>query len=95
MPDANTTPGEALRAILAQRGLTQTEFAKRAGWHQPYLSDLIHDRRPITADCALILERVLGKPTAEHWARLGAQWSVSEARKRAEGREGIGESSTS
>lgn len=42
------TPGELLRRVRIEKGLTQTELARRAGTSQPVVSAYEHDRRDPT-----------------------------------------------
>jgi transcriptional regulator with XRE-family HTH domain len=42
------TPGELLRRVRLEKGLTQAELARRAGTSQPVVSAYEHDRRDPT-----------------------------------------------
>lgn len=65
-----THPGELLREeTLPAAGLTQSELATRLGVSRRTVSDLIHERRPLTPDLAHRLSRVFDT-TPEFWLRL-------------------------
>lgn len=65
-----THPGELLREeSLPSAGLTQSEFAARLGVSRRTVSDLVHERRPVTPDLAHRLSRVFNT-TPEFWLRL-------------------------
>ena len=56
-----THPGEILREdVLPAIEMTQGEFAKRLGVSRRTVSELLHERRPVTVDMALRLGRVIG-----------------------------------
>jgi antitoxin HigA-1 len=63
-------PGELLREdILPAAGITQTELAKRLGVSRRTVSEVIHERRPVSSDMAHRLSRVFGT-TPDFWMNL-------------------------
>jgi len=65
-----THPGAILREdVLPTLGLTQGELAARLGVSRRSVSEVMHERRPVTADMALRLARLLGG-TAESWLNM-------------------------
>lgn len=65
-----THPGEVLREdVLPALGLTQTEFANRLGVSRRTVSELLHERRPVTPDMAIRLGKLLGNGPAI-WLRM-------------------------
>jgi len=65
-----THPGELLREeTLPAAGLNQTELAARLGISRRAVSDLVHERRPVTPDFAHRLARLF-ETTPEFWLRL-------------------------
>lgn len=65
-----THPGEILREdVLPSLGLTQLEFANRLGVSRRTISELLHERRPVTPDMAIRLGRLLGNGP-EIWLRM-------------------------
>jgi addiction module HigA family antidote len=56
-----THPGEVLREdVLPALGVTQAEFAERLGVSRLTVSDVLHEKRAVTADMAIRLGRLLG-----------------------------------
>ena len=65
-----THPGEVLREdVLPLLGLTQLEFANRLGVSRRTVSELLHERRPVTPDMAIRLGKLLGNGP-EIWLRM-------------------------
>ena len=65
-----THPGEVLREdVLPVLGLTQLEFANRLGVSRRTVSELLHERRPVTPDMAIRLGKLLGNGP-EIWLRM-------------------------
>src|ERR1700687_3045272 len=64
------TPGEILREdILPELHLTQQQLAKALGIGRVRLNEILNNKRGVTADTAMRLERVLGV-SALTWLRL-------------------------
>ena len=65
-----THPGAVLREdVLPALGLTQLEFANRLGVSRRTVSELLHERRPVTPDMAIRLGKLLGNGP-EIWLRM-------------------------
>ncbi len=65
-----THPGEVLREdVLPALGLTQQAFANRLGVSRRTVSELLHERRPVTPDMAIRLGKLLGNGP-EIWLRM-------------------------
>jgi addiction module HigA family antidote len=87
-----THPGAVLRNMLEELAtdggrqsgsLTQKELAKRLGLPQRAVSELIRERRTMTADMAIRLSRVF-KTTPDIWMNLQKAvdlWDASQANK--------------
>jgi antitoxin HigA-1 len=76
-----THPGEILREdILPAAGLTQTELARQLGISRRSVSQIVHERRPVTADMAHRLARVFDN-TPEFWLNLQQAVDVWEELK--------------
>lgn len=87
-----THPGAILRNMLAElaadgtdqfTSLTQKELAKRLGVSRRVVSELIHERRAMTADMAIRLSRVF-KTTPDIWMNLQKAldlWDATHANK--------------
>ncbi len=65
-PDYVSPPGETLREILEERGVSQAELAIRTGRPKKTISEIVNGKAAITPETALQLELVLGIP-AEFW----------------------------
>lgn len=67
---APTHPGKVLReVVLPELGITQGEFADRLGVSRRTVSEILHERRPVTPDMAIRLGRLLGNG-AGLWLRM-------------------------
>ena len=65
-----THPGEVLREdVLPALEMTQAEFAKRLGVSRLSVSELLLEKRALTADMAIRIAR-LTKTTPESWLRM-------------------------
>ena len=65
-----THPGAILREdVLPHLGMTQKEFADRLGVSRLTVSDVIHEKRPVTPDMAMRLGHLLGNGP-EIWLRM-------------------------
>lgn len=59
--DVISTPGEILlEEFLEPMGISQYKLAKAIGKPQSAISDIVHGRRAITPEMALLLGRALG-----------------------------------
>jgi len=72
-PDWVSPPGDTIADVLEERGWTQAEFARRLGYTEKHVSQLINGKAAITEDTASRLERVLGS-TAGFWLRKEATY---------------------
>ncbi len=65
-----THPGAVLREdVLPETGWTQTEFASRLMVSRQTVSDLLHERKSVTAEMAIRIARAVGG-TPESWLRM-------------------------
>lgn len=65
-----THPGEILREdVLPQLKMTQGDFAKRLGVSRLSVSELLHEKRGLSADMAVRIAR-LTNTTPESWLRM-------------------------
>ena len=65
-PDRVSPPGETIRDILEDTGMSQAELARRMGRPLNKVNQIVQGKKAITADTALELESVLGLP-ASFW----------------------------
>lgn len=62
-------PGEILEEALAERSMTQAEFARRASLSAKHVSQIVSGKASLTTEVALAFERVLSIP-ASFWVQL-------------------------
>ena len=79
-----THPGELLREeMLPNTGTTQVELAARLGVSRRTVSEIVHERRPITPDMAIRLARAFPNQTADFWLSMQAAvdiWDAEQSR---------------
>jgi addiction module HigA family antidote len=68
-------PGEILGEELKARGISQKEFAVKAGMQATHLSAIIHGVRNITPAVAQKLEMALDGINAASWTKLQEQYN--------------------
>jgi addiction module HigA family antidote len=73
-----THPGEILREdVLPALRMTQTEFAHRLGVSRLTVSEILHEKRPVSVDMAIRIGKLLGNGAAL-WLRLQLTLDVWE-----------------
>ena len=74
----NIHPGEILQEeFLKPMGITAYRLAKETGIPQTRISDIIHEKRGITADTALRFSRFFGT-TPQFWLGLQNDYDLEE-----------------
>lgn len=71
-------PGEFLKEILEELGLTQAAFADAIGVSPMRVSHLLKGQRPVTAELALRLGLALSQ-TPQYWLNLQAAFDLKVA----------------
>lgn len=79
-PDEVSPPGETLRELLEERGMSQAELGTRMGRPKKTISEIMNGKAAITPETALQLELVLGVP-ARFWTEREAHFRQSLARR--------------
>ena len=75
-------PGKVIREEFVERlGLTQSELAKQLNCRFAKINEILNEKRSITPNFALQLEKVLGLP-AEVWMSLQAEYDLWKERQR-------------
>lgn len=75
----NIHPGNIIKLdYLPRMGVTPYRFAKMLGITQSHLAELLAGKRGVTANLALRLGRVLGKP-AQYWLSLQNHHDILKA----------------
>lgn len=78
-PDWVSPPGDTIVDLIEERGWTQSELAKRLGYTEKHVSQLLNGKVPLTDEAALRLERVLGSH-ASFWLAREAKYREHSAR---------------
>lgn len=84
-PDVAVAPGETIRDILSDMGMTQAELAARMKRPANKINEIIKGKKEITVETALALELTLGLP-ASFWINLEKNYQLTKARIAEEGR---------
>ncbi len=71
-------PGEFLREILEDLGMTQATFAEAIGVSPMRVSHLLNGSRPVNAEMALRLGRAFGQ-TPQYWLNLQNMYDLKVA----------------
>jgi addiction module HigA family antidote len=78
---APVTPGEMLRdEFLGEYGLSQNQLAKAVGISPNRITEIVNNRRRITADTALRLGLYFGN-SPEFWMNLQTHYDLKRARR--------------
>jgi addiction module HigA family antidote len=73
-------PGEFLREILDERGVSQAEFARVVGVSPMRISHVIKGTRPVTAELALLFGRAFAQ-SPQYWLNLQAAYDLKLAER--------------
>jgi antitoxin HigA-1 len=78
---ASVTPGEMLKErFLAEHRLSQNQLAKAVGISPNRITEIVNNRRRITADTALRLGLYFGN-SPEFWINLQSRYDLKMARR--------------
>ena len=73
-------PGEFLKEILEDRGISQAQFARAIGMAPMRISHVVKGTRPVTAELALLFGRALGQ-SPQYWLNLQAAYDLKIAER--------------
>jgi len=73
-------PGEFLREILEERGMSQAQFARVIGVAPMRVSHIVKGTRPVTAELALLFGRAFGQ-SPQYWLNLQADYDLNLAER--------------
>ena len=73
-------PGEFLKEIIDELGISQAEFARAVGLSAMRVSHVIKGQRPVTAEMALLFGKAFGQ-TPQYWINLQAAYDLKIAEK--------------
>ena len=71
-------PGEYLKEILEELEISQADFSRSTGLSTMRVSHVIHGKRPVTAEMALILGKAFGQ-TPQYWLNLQSAYDLKIA----------------
>jgi addiction module HigA family antidote len=73
-------PGEFLKEILDELGISQAEFARAIGLSAMRISYVVKGKRSVTAEMALLFGKAFGQ-TPQYWINLQAAYDLKMAEK--------------
>ncbi len=73
-------PGEFIKEILDDMGVSQAHFARAVGLAPMRISHVIKGSRPITAEMALLFSRALNQ-SPQYWLNLQAAYDLKIAER--------------
>lgn len=73
-------PGEFLKEILDELGISQAVFARTVGLSAMRISHVVKGKRPVTAEMALLFGKAFGQ-TPQYWINLQAAYDLKTAEK--------------
>jgi HTH-type transcriptional regulator/antitoxin HigA len=82
-PEWRVVPGEILGEALEERGLTQSDLARRMGRPLKTINEIVNGKASITPETAIQLERTLGI-SASFWNNLETRYREHLAREQAQ-----------
>jgi len=82
-PDYAVHPGETLKELLDEKGISPREFAVRVGKPEKTISQILHGKSAVTPEMAVQFENVLHLP-ASFWMKKQASYDEYRARKKQE-----------
>ena len=73
-------PGEFLREILEERGVSQAEFSRMVGVSPMRISHIVKGTRPVTAEMALLFGRAFVQ-SPQYWLNLQTSFDLRQAER--------------
>ncbi|MFM9971157.1 MAG: helix-turn-helix domain-containing protein [Burkholderiales bacterium] len=83
LPDVVSAPGETLKELLDERGMTQKDLSARTGRPLKTINEIVKGKAQITPETAVQFERALGLPAA-FWNQREAHYRGYLARVQAD-----------
>lgn len=71
-------PGEFLKEIIDELGISQAEFARSIGLSPMRITHVVKGQRPVTAEMALLFGRAFGQ-SPQYWINLQAAYDLKIA----------------
>jgi addiction module HigA family antidote len=73
-------PGEYLKEILEELGVSQNAFALSIGVSAMRISHVIHGKRPVTAELAVLFGKAFGQ-SPQYWMNLQTSYDLKVTEK--------------
>ena len=73
-------PGEFVREILEEKGISQAQFARAIGVAPMRISHIVKGTRPVTAEMALLFGRAFAQ-SPQYWLNLQAAFDLKVAER--------------
>lgn len=73
-------PGEFLKEMIDEMGLSQAAFARAIGVSTMRISHIIRGKRPVSAEMALLFGKAFGQ-TPQYWLNLQAAYDLKIAER--------------
>ncbi|NJD37625.1 MAG: HigA family addiction module antidote protein [Geobacter sp.] len=73
-------PGEYLKELLEELHLSQNTFALSIGVSAMRISHVVHGKRPVTAELAILFARAFSQ-TPQYWMNLQASYDLKVTEK--------------
>lgn len=73
-------PGEFLREILEEHGVSQAQFARAIGVAPMRISHVVKGSRPVTAELALLFGKAFGQ-SPQYWLNLQTAYDLKLAER--------------
>jgi|HubBroStandDraft_1064217.scaffolds.fasta_scaffold48140_2 HTH-type transcriptional regulator/antitoxin HigA len=74
------SPGQALRAVLEEKGWTQEEAATVTGTSRQTIAQILSDKSGITAEMAITFAAAFGN-TPSYWLKVDAEYRLRQAKR--------------
>lgn len=78
-PEHVLPPGATLQEVLDDKGMSQSDLARRTGLSTKHVNQIVRGNAAVTAETAILLERATGVP-ADVWANLESAYQVDRSR---------------
>lgn len=78
-PEHVLPPGATLQEVLDEKGMSQSDLARRTGLSAKHVNQIARGNAAVTAETAILIERATGVP-AHVWANLESAYQVHRSR---------------
>ena len=75
-----THPGKILKEEIEYRGISQKKFSEQTGIPYTSLNEVLHGKRAISTEYALLIEAVLGIESS-FWLKMQSEYNMITAKR--------------